>query len=239
MKSPLGRSITFIVALGSFMFACSAVAQSNTYLYIAHAAPGRTLSSTTSPDLPVDISIDGKCIVQGETFGEIRGPFSGTGGTFDFKVSTANTAAPCSNPAIFTATGTFAADTSYLGILTFDASNSIIGQIYPINLAPVAAGQGHLLIANATQQNLSAEIYLSPSGATASGLVVPASTIAPGVAPAGLYTAKVFLQGPNTWETGPVNVQIESRNLYLYVLAGSATNNSVQVVGPKVIRDVY
>ena len=239
MKSLLSRTIIFVVALSCALFEGSARAENpNTYLYIAHAVSGRNVSSTASPDFPVDIMVDNICMVKGQTFGEIRGPYSGVAGAYSFEISMANSGAPCTNPAIFTAPVTFTAGNSYLGIITLAPSNNIIGQVYPIDLSPIGAGGARIMVANATLQGLTATLVASPSGASAS-LNIPAASVAEGFPPTGLFTTSIYLEGTSTQETGPVPVQIESRNLYLYVLAGSATNKSVQLIGPKVIRDVF
>lgn len=242
MKLQLGRTVAFIVALSSAsaIFAGTAQAQNpNTYLYIAHAASGRNMSSSTNPEFPVDISVDNICIAKGETFGEIRGPFSGVAGSFSFKITTANTGAPCTGTAIFTASVSFTEGNTYLGIITLNGSNGVVGQVYPVDLSAVPAGQGRIMVANATLQNLSAKLAFSPSGTAAGSLNVPASMVLGALPPAGMFTATVTPEGTSTVATGPVGVQIESRNVYLYVLGGSTSNNSVQVIGPKVIRDVF
>lgn len=240
MKKLPGRIITFIVTLSCVMLAVSAQAQSpNTYLYIAHAVSGRNVSSTTNPDFPVDIQVDNICMVKGESFGEIRGPFSGVSGAFTFKITMANSGAPCTGTAIFTSMVSFSEGNTYLGIITLDASNSIVGQVYPVDLTSIAAGQSHVMLANATMQDLTASLALSPSGAPAGSQAVPASSVVLALPPSGLFTTRVYLEGTNTLETGPVSVEIEPRNLYIYVLAGSASNNSVQLIGPRVIRNVF
>lgn len=240
MKLRLTPIIMSIFALGSAGFASSAQAQdSNSYLYIAHAASGRNVSSTANPAFPVDIKMNDTCIVTGESFGDIRGPFSGTAGTFNFVISTANSATPCSNPAIFTAAVSVTAGNTYLGVITLNTANNIVGVTYPINLSAIPAGQARVLVANAALQNLTATLAEDPSGAPEGSLSVPAGHALEGAPPVGLLTTSIWLEGTTTLETGPARVQVEARNMYLYVLAGSATNNSVQLIGPKVIRDVF
>jgi hypothetical protein len=242
MKShlQLGRTMTFVVALSCSLIAGSAQAQNpNTYLYIAHAASGRAISSTGNPEFPVDIQVDNICMVKGQSFGEIRGPYSGVAGTFTFQISEANSGAPCTNPAIFSAGVTFSTGNSYLGIITLDSSNKIIGQVYPLSFSPIPNGQARIMVANATLQGLSATLAFSPSGAAAGTLNIPASSVSEGAPPTGQFTTSIYLEGTKTLETGPAAVQVENRNLYLYVLGGSATNNSVQLIGPKVIRDIF
>ncbi len=73
----LRRALVITIALGSAMLTGSAQAQdSNSYLYLAHAASGRNISAGTNPEVPIDVSVNGNCIAGGLSFAEIRGPFA-------------------------------------------------------------------------------------------------------------------------------------------------------------------
>lgn len=196
------------------------------------------MSSTTNPEFPVDISIAGICIIQGESFGEIRGPFSGPAGTYAFNVSMANAANPCGNTPIFTANAPLSAATSYMGVLSEDASGHVTGQIFAIDLSTVPAGSSRIVVVNATPDNLTATLTGSgASGGTASATIA-AGSVQSSFVPSGQYTGTVSLDGSSTAAVGPVTAELASRNVYLYLLAGSVANDSIQLVGPKVIRDV-
>lgn len=216
--------------LGSAILVASAEGQ-NAYLYLAHAAPGRNISSTTNPVYPVDFSVDGLCLAKGVAFGEIAGPLTGAAGTYTLTITAANSAFPCIGAPLFTASVPLAAGTTYIGVLTLDASNKPVGQLYTANLTPIASGLGRLEVINATVDAL---------GATLSGagpFSVSPGTLRDFTPGAGLYTSTILDVGNNVL-VGPVNVQIEQRDSYIYVWAGSTANNSVQVVGPKVIKGV-
>jgi len=239
MKPNLGLTLMLTLAVGSAMLTGSAQAPAqNTYLYIAHAAPGRNISATTNPAIPVDISVNGNCIERGLSYGDLHGPFTGPAGTFTFKVTMANTVSPCSGASVFSAPVTIAAGNTYLGIITVNASHAAIGQIYPLNLSPVPGGQARFDVANATLQNLNASVTAISPGGLSGNLSVPASSLRESFVIAGLYTGKVT-DSSNIVRTGPINVEVVARDQYLYVLAGSVTNNSIQVIGPKVIRGVF
>lgn len=239
MKFELGRTFTLILSFTAAMFAGSAQAENgNTYLYIAHAVSGRNFSAIANPELPVDIKVNGVCVAKGISFGDINGPYSAPASRFTFDVSMANTGSPCTNTTIYSTSATLSAGTTYLGVLTLDAGNELTAQLYEANLFQVPFGQSRILVANATTQDLNA-VLTTQSGGGAGSVNVPASSIREGIAVAGLYTSSIYLDSSNTWEAGPVNVQIGSRNVYIYVLAGSASTDSVQIIGPKVIRDVF
>ena len=241
MKLNVGRTLVLTLALGSAMLAGSAQAQdSNSYLYLAHAASGRNISSGTNPEVPIDVSVNGTCIAEGLSFGEIRGPFAIHAATEAFRVSKANAELPCSEPAIFTANSAMAATVTYVGVVSLDNSNNITGQLYPANLTPLAVGQTRALVVNATHQNLSSTITYEPRTDGSGGqFPIPAGSIKAGAAPPGVTFVSIYSTGTNTLQAGPISIQTLKRNVYIYVLAGSATNGTVQLLGPKVVWGVY
>jgi hypothetical protein len=236
----LRRALVITIALGSAMLAGSAQAQdTNSYLYLAHAASGRNISAGTNPEVPIDVSVNGNCIAGGLSFAEIRGPFAIQAATVAFRVSKANAENPCSEPAVFTANSALAATVTYMGVLSLDNSNNITGQLYPLNLTPLAVGHTRAIVINATHQNLSVTITADPRTDGSGGqFPVPAGSMQAGTPPAGLAFASVYSSG-NALQAGPVSIQTLKRNVYVYVFAGSATNGSVQLVGPKIVWGVF
>ena len=235
------------VACLSLVLACVAIpysafaADSNAYLYIAHAAIGRNISSTTNPAYPVDISIGGHCIVQGLSLGEIRGPFTEPAASYAIKVSIADSLNPCGNPALFSPEITLAAGTTSMGIVTLNNTDSVSGKIFTVDLAPVAVRQARVILANTTSDNLAVHfvdtdkvsLAAEMSQNIAAGAVV---TLALG---ADEYRATITAEGSTMVETGPMEFQVGSRNVYVIVLAGSIANQSIQFIGPQVIRDSF
>ncbi len=73
--------------LFSAMFCLGAGAQTDAYLYLVHAAPGRNVSATTNPALPVDVQVNNKCVLKGVAFGDVAGPFTLPAGSYSLKVS--------------------------------------------------------------------------------------------------------------------------------------------------------
>lgn len=240
VKSRLVRAV-LAIALGSGLIAAASHAQdTNAYLYLVHAASGRNLSPASNPEFPVDISINGTCVVKGVSFGEIRGPYTAPAGTFSFNVSTANSIAPCSNPSIFAAPSVMSAANTYLGVIKLDASNALTGQIYPVDLSSLAPGGSRALVVNATTQNLSATVTSAPTTDGSGGqFSVPAGTLQEATPPLGVYYTSIYIDQTNTLEAGPVQIETLTRNVYIYVLAGSAANETVQLIGPKVIHGVF
>jgi hypothetical protein len=229
-------TFALLAGLGSAILASYAHAQNST-LYVAHAAPGRAISSTTNPEYPVDFSANGICLAKGIAFGDIRGPLTGPAGTYNVKFTIANSAFPCFGTPVFSASVSLAAGSTYIGVLTLDASNHVTGQIYASNLTALpAASLSRIEIVNATTAPLTAA--LSNTQGPVGTVGVSPSTIMDVDLFAGLFTGTI-LDANKIPQVGPVNVQLEQRNMYLYVLGGSATNFTVQLIGPKAIRGIF
>jgi len=229
------------VVLGSGLVAAASQAKDdNTYFYLVHAASGRNFSSTANPELPVDISINGKCVVEGISFGDIRGPYAVSPGTFSFKVSMADSIKPCGNSPIFSGNSSVFAANTYVAVVSLDASNDLTGQVYSLDLSPIAPFMARAFVVNATGENLSVTATSVPT-TDGSGFhfSVPAGTlqIATGP-PVGISYLSIYTE-PNILQAGPVQTEILVGNAYIYVLAGSASNRTVQLVGSKRIYGVY
>lgn len=237
MKSRLVNTV-LAIALGSGLFAASSHAQdNNAYLYLVHAAPGR--NAGLNPAFPVDISINGTCVVKAISFGEIRGPYAAPAGTFSFAVSFANSVSPCANAPIFSATSPTAPANTYVGVMTLDASNAFTGQLYPLNLSSIPAGSARAFVINATTQDLGATVTGTPTTDGSGGLfAVSAGTMGVATPPLGVFYTSIYMNG-TTLEAGPVQIQTLARNAYIYVFAGSPVNGSVELIGPKVIYGVF
>jgi hypothetical protein len=50
------------------------MAADNAYLYIVHGVPGRDIADNLNPGFPVDVLINGDCMVRGLTFSNTAGP---------------------------------------------------------------------------------------------------------------------------------------------------------------------
>jgi hypothetical protein len=236
MKLLQGRTLTLIM-MGGAIFAGAAQAQDpNAYIYLAHAASGRAMSSTTNPALPLDMSVNAVCVSQGLSYGDIRGPFSGPAGMYRFDFRLADSTAPCTGTPLFSATVTLAASTTYFGLVDVDASQTLTGQLFTLDTSPVPQGQTRVEVVNVTSETLRASLTL-PNGQIAS-LDVPAGTLSENTVISGNYPTFIGLTD-GTVLTGPLFTDFSQRNSYLYVLAGSPADQAVDFIGPKQIKGVF
>jgi hypothetical protein len=241
----LGRgAIVVLVALAGAVLAGSVQAEDiNTTLYIAHAASGRSfgsvngVSSTNNPSLPIDVSIEGNCIAKGLAYGQIGGPYVGAGGSYSIQVTVADTIVPCSGIVLYSLPSvTLNTGMTNLGVITVDGNGNIQGQIYPIDLTAVPANQSRVEVANATQATVSASV--SNSGGPIGTLSIAPATIQEGYVNSGTLTASIT-DGAGSQLVGPLQYFFGNRDLYLFVLSGSSSNGSEQLIGPAVIYGVF
>lgn len=79
----------------------------NATVYVVHGIDGRDLGA--AKDLPVDVAVNGACLLKGFTFKGIAGPLALPPGDYAIAISLANPAAPCGNAAVISATVPFGA----------------------------------------------------------------------------------------------------------------------------------
>lgn len=76
-------------------------------VYVGHGIPGEDAESalglspgTLDPSLPVDVVVNGNCLLTGFTLGEFAGPLTLGAGTYTVSVHPADSVTPCSTPAV-------------------------------------------------------------------------------------------------------------------------------------------
>jgi hypothetical protein len=132
------------------------------------------------------------------------------------------------------------AATTYLGVISLNASNHLAGAVYPLDLSSIPPHRARDFVVNATTENLRATITSTPTtDGSGGGVNVPAGTLQLANPPLGIWYTSVYMEQNNTLEAGPAQVETLARNAYIYVFAGSAVNGTVQLIGPKVIHGVF
>jgi hypothetical protein len=98
MKKKL-MALFLAVAVALTVIGPVAASGGNASVYVVHGIPGKDVNAllgTSLPDdLPVDVSVNGTCALQGFKFGEIVGPLSLPAGAYDIQVRVADPAHPC------------------------------------------------------------------------------------------------------------------------------------------------
>jgi hypothetical protein len=225
--------LTLALALLCAAFSTASYASS---LYVVQALPGRNLAAATDPAYPVDVLLnDEVCYLHGVTFGTVAGPLTFEPGSYNVKVSIANSLAPCSNTPLVEKTVTIETRTDMSAVLTLDAAGAPALLTFTNNLAPVPANMARVLfthVANAPALQL---ILQNTATMKLYTFAVKPGALLDVNLPAGNYTVEVN-QGTTTLVVStPLNLYAQSATL-LYA-AGQASNNSV-ILETRIIRDV-
>jgi Domain of unknown function (DUF4397) len=142
--------IRLTIAFGLLWAAWStaAFASDNAYLYLLQGIPGRDYSAATDPEFPVDVLLnDEVCYERGLTFGTIAGPLTLAPGSYDVKVSAANSLAPCSNSPIVDSTVTLTSGENVSAVLALASGGTPTLDTFTNKFTPVAANSGRILFA--------------------------------------------------------------------------------------------
>lgn len=96
------RSIAAIGLIAGLLGLAAPVHAQGT-VYVVHGIPGQDLGAPA--ELPVDVSVNGACAIEGFEFGDIIGPLPFDAGIYDIEVALANADDPCGNDAVINAPG--------------------------------------------------------------------------------------------------------------------------------------
>lgn len=118
----------------------------NVSLRVVHGIPGGDVSPDLDPELPVDVMVnDAVCLLSGFTFGEVAGPFTIPGGTYNVKVSLANTLSPCSEDAVIEADVPLEAGSNVSIVAHLDANGAPTAGVFTNDVSRPADGSARLI----------------------------------------------------------------------------------------------
>jgi hypothetical protein len=228
--------LSFRLALLCAALSTAMLASDNAYLYFVHGTPGRDYSASSDPTFPVDILVnDEVCLEHGMIFGAISGPFTFVPGSYDVKVSVANSLAPCSNSPFIDRTVSLEAGKNVSAVVALSDEGTPKLLTFTNSFSPVAANTGRLLVAQAAD---APPVQVILENTATMKLFVYA--VRPGALldvnlPAGNYAVEIN-QGTTTLvPSTPLNLYSQSAML-LYIV-GQAGNDTV-TLSTKTVRDV-
>jgi hypothetical protein len=233
------RSSVVVLATMCLALGASSFAANNAYLYIVHGIPGYDISRNLNPGYPVDVLIDGDCLVRGLTFGSTSGPLSFAAGTYDVQISEANSLAPCTNTAVITSQVMLEATDSVTIAAALNGSGQPALLQFADNLSPIAAGSARFVFANAADAP-TLEATLTQVGVknpktytvTAAAGAEAATSVT-----AGTYLIQVTASGSTTVLTSE-QIDLTDQSATFTYAAGEASNNSVGLIN-RTVRDVF
>lgn len=228
--------VIFGLALLWAAISTAALASDNAYLYLVQGIPGLDYSSTTDPQFPVDILLnDEVCYVHGLPFGTIDGPLTFTPGTYDVKVSIANSLAPCSNSPIVESSVSLAAGRNTSAVLALDSTGTSALLTLDNNFSAVTANDARILFTLAADAPASQVVFENTSTMKTYTYAANPGQLVADILPAGNYTVSV-ITGTTTLipSTG---IALYSQSVTMLFALGDASNNTV-TLETKTIRNV-
>lgn len=204
---------------------------------VVHGIPGRVLSSSTDPALPVDVSVAGKCLLPGFTFGTITNPIDVPAGTYPVAISLANPISPCSNSAVISTSVTLN-DGSFSAIVAqVSTAGAPSAAVYPVDVSSIPVGKQRFVTVHAADAP-AVVAKVASAGADPESV---SFKLAPGavnvqVVPRRYSFTAIVSAGSAAF--GPLVVQGGDRSLFFIAAVGTAAGSEVSLLG-KVIPGVY
>jgi hypothetical protein len=225
--------LTFGLALLCAAMSTAAFASS---IYFVQGVPGRDYAAATDPAFPLDILLnDGVCYVHGLAFGSISGPLTLAPGTYDVKISIADSLAPCTNTPLVDSTVTIAAESDYSAVISLNSSGTPTLSTFTNNLTEVTPNTARVLFAQTTDAASVQVIFENTASKKLYTYTVKAGSLLDITLPAGAYTVEV--NNGTTVLVGSTDLHLYSLSANLLFAIGEAKNGSV-VLETKTLRDV-
>jgi len=233
LRSRLVLQLALWLALGAFSFGADSA-----YLYVVHGIPGRDIAATANPGLPIDILIDGNCMVRGFTFTSTAGPYTLAPGSYNVQVSWANTLAPCTNLTEFATEATLGAGASATIVAALVDGQPELLQ-FANNLTPVPAGSARFVFvqsaeAPALQATLTQVNVKSPQTFTVTAQPDAQAAI---YVPAGEYLVQVTANDSTT-VLASEEIGLPDQSASFVYATGEAANGFVALIN-RTVRDVF
>jgi Domain of unknown function (DUF4397) len=229
------KNIRLTLALALLCAALSTASLASS-LYIVQGIPGRDYATVSDPAFPVDVLInDEVCYERGLAFGIIGGPLTLAPGSYDVKISIADSLASCTNSPLVDSTVKIDAEKDSSAVLALSSNGTPTLLTFTNNLTSVAANMGRVLFAQAADGS-AVQVVLQNT----TTLKLYTYTVQPGALldvtlPADTYTVEVN-QGTTTLVPS-TTVVLSSQSAALLYAIGEVSNNTVSLV-TKTIKDV-
>ncbi|MGP0017593.1 MAG: DUF4397 domain-containing protein [Candidatus Sulfotelmatobacter sp.] len=220
----------------ALLFAAMSTGAHASSMYFVQGIAGRNYAAATDPAFPVDILLnDEVCYVHGLSFGSITGPLTFLPGTYNVKVSIADSLAPCSNAPLLEKSVTIDPKTDYSAVLTLNEDGTPTLLTFTNNLTPVAANTGRLLFALAANSPAVQVIVEDTATKKLYVYAVKPGALLDVTLPADGYTVEVN-QGTTTL-VASTSLHLYSESVSLLYAIGQASNDTV-VLETRTLRDV-
>lgn len=228
--------LTFTLALLCAAFSSAAFASENAYLYVVQGIPGHDYSTTTDPQFPMDVLLnDETCYERGIAFGSIAGPLTFVPGSYDVKVSAANSLAPCSNTPLIDSTVTLNSGESVTAVIGLSQTGTPALLTFTNKFTTVTANNGRVIFALAADSPAVQVVLQNTTSKITYTYNVNPDALLDALLPSGNYTIEVT-EGTTTLVPA-TNIDLYSQSTTLLYAVGEASNNTVNLE-TKTVRNV-
>jgi hypothetical protein len=205
-------------------------------MYLVQGIAGRNYAVESDPAFPVDVLLnDEVCYIHGLAFGTISQPLTFAAGTYNVKISIANTLAPCSNSPLIDKSVTIEARQDISAVIALNDAGTPELLTFVNSLTPVSANTSRLLFAQGANAPELQIILQNKSTQKLYTYAVKPGGLLDVTLPAGDYAVEIN-QGTTTLVAStPVTLSSQSATL-LYTI-GAASNDSV-ILESRAVRDV-
>jgi Domain of unknown function (DUF4397) len=212
------------------------IASFNAYLYLVQGIPGRDYSAATDPAFPVDVLINGDvCYEHGLTYGDIAGPLTLAAGTYEVKVSVADSLAPCSNFPFIDTSIKLGAGKNVSAVLALSQTGSPTLLTFTNKFSAVTENFGRVLLAQAVDAPAVQVILQNKTTMKLYTYAVDPGAVLDVNLPADEYSVEIN-QGTTTLVASST-FTLNSQSVLLLYPIGEASNNTV-TLSSRTVRNV-
>jgi hypothetical protein len=228
--------LTTALALLCVAMSTAMLASDNAYMYLVNGIPGRDYSTSTDPQFPIDVLFNDEiCYEHGLPFGTITGPLTFIPGSYDVKVSLANTLAPCTNSPLVDSTVTADGAQDVLAVVSLSESGTPTLLTFANVFSAVPANTGRVLFVQAADAPAVTVVLTNTTTMkTYTYTANPDALLNESFTP-GTYTVQVN-QGTTTLVPA-TTIELYSQSVTMLFAVGEASNNTVNLES-KTVRNV-
>jgi uncharacterized surface protein with fasciclin (FAS1) repeats len=220
-----------LIGLGVLVSTTYAQDDGNATVYVIHGIQGTDLDLDAA--LPVDVAVDGGCLLQGFTYGQIAGPLSLAPATYNIRIGLADAENPCSAPPVIEADVPFAAGEVAVVIAHLAADGSPTASKFLLDMSATDEGRSRVTLHH-TAAAPAVDIDLTGTvcdwQGTKSFENVPNGAQGALTVPPGTWDISLLPAGGASAVLGPQRLAVDSTMAYTVFAVGSLDNDSLTLL---------
>lgn len=226
------KRLLFACLIGLAVLVSTTYAQESTAtVYVIHGIQGTDLDLDAA--LPVDVAVDGGCLLQGFTYGELAGPLSLDSGTYNIAIGLADPENPCGNPPVIEADVSFSAGEVAVVIAHLDDDGAPTASKFLLDTSNTDEGRSRITLHH-TAAAPAVDITLRGTICDWQGQrrfdAVPNGAQGVLTVPPGNWDIALLPAGSDAPVLGPQRLVVDSSRSYLVFAVGSLSNNSLTLL---------